>query len=110
MSHSPNDNWLEILLKMFATFVILGLTSLLFAKYGGSRIIKVLGYGILTYNLFHAVPTYYTNMLPDFLVPMNGEYELIPLSCMILLIGEIIGLRKKPSKPPKPPKQESLYH
>ena len=60
-----------------------------------SRIMKVLGYGMLTYNLWYGVPPYYTNMLPDFLAPMNGEFELIPLSCIILLIGEIIGLIKK---------------
>jgi len=60
-----------------------------------SKLLKVVGYGVLTYNLFYGIPTMYTNMLPEFLNPMNGELELIPLSCMILLIGEVVGLMKK---------------
>ena len=60
-----------------------------------SKVLKVVGYGMLTYNLFYGIPTMYTRMFPDFLVPMNGELELIPLSCLMLLVGEIVGLIKK---------------
>ena len=59
-----------------------------------SKVLKVVGYGLLTYNLYYGIPTMYTRMLPECLQSDIG-LELVPVSCLVLLVGEIVGLINK---------------
>ena len=59
-----------------------------------SKLVKVLGFGIILYNLYFGVPPYYERMLPELLQSDIG-LELLPFGVLLVFVGEVLGLVKK---------------